>query len=71
MPAILWLDERARPQVARLSAEIGRDNIRDWSGKPPDPTPALYGVAWLAEHRPRALRDAAAIVDVDGFLSAA
>jgi xylulokinase len=68
VPAILWLDERARPQVARLSAEIGRDNIRDWSGKPPDPTPAIYGVAWLAEHRPAALRDAAAIVDVGGFL---
>jgi xylulokinase len=54
--------------VARLSAEIGRDNIRDWSGKPPDPTPAIYGVAWLAEHRPAALRDSAAIVDVGGFL---
>ena len=69
IPAILWLDERARPQVARLSAELGRDNIRDWSGKPPDPTPALYAVAWLAEHRPEVLRDAAAIVDVGGFLS--
>jgi xylulokinase len=68
VPAILWLDERARPQVARLSRELGRENIRDWSGKPPDPTPALYAVAWLAEHRPDALRDAAAIVDVHGFL---
>jgi xylulokinase len=68
IPAILWLDERSRPQVARLSAELGRDNIRDWSGKPPDPTPAIYAIAWLAEHRPEALRNAAAIVDVDGFL---
>ncbi|TIX41840.1 MAG: xylulose kinase, partial [Mesorhizobium sp.] len=42
IPAILWLDERARPQVIRLSAELGREAIRDWSGKPPDPTPALY-----------------------------
>ncbi|TIM50190.1 MAG: xylulose kinase, partial [Mesorhizobium sp.] len=55
IPAILWLDERARPQVARLSAELGRGTIRDWSGKPPDPTPALYGIAWLAEHQPQAL----------------
>jgi xylulokinase len=68
IPAILWLDERARPQVARLSQKLGRENIRDWSGKPPDPTPALYAVAWLAEHRPETLRDAAAIVDVHGFL---
>ncbi|RVD70803.1 xylulose kinase [Mesorhizobium sp. M4A.F.Ca.ET.029.04.2.1] len=67
IPAILWLDERARPQVARLSAEIGREAIRDWSGKPPDPTPALYALAWLAEHRPQALGQAAALVDVHGF----
>ncbi|TIO08773.1 FGGY family carbohydrate kinase [Mesorhizobium sp.] len=67
IPAILWLDERARPQVIRLSAELGRAAIRDWSGKPPDPTPALYAVAWLAEHQPQALDDAAALVDVHGF----
>src|SRR5829696_7267251 len=42
IPAILWLDERARPQVRRLSSILGREAIRDWSGKPPDPTPALY-----------------------------
>jgi xylulokinase len=68
IPAILWLDERARPQVVRLSAELGRAAIRDWSGKPPDPTPALYAVRWLAEHQPQALADAAALVDVHGFL---
>lgn len=67
IPAILWLDERARPQVARLSAELGREAIRDWSGKPPDPTPALYAIAWLAEHQPQALNQAAALVDVHGF----
>ncbi|TGQ34251.1 FGGY family carbohydrate kinase [Mesorhizobium sp. M00.F.Ca.ET.216.01.1.1] len=67
IPAILWLDERARPQVIRLSAELGRETIRDWSGKPPDPTPALYAVRWLAEHQPQALGKAAALVDVHGF----
>ncbi|MER9790688.1 FGGY family carbohydrate kinase, partial [Mesorhizobium sp. M0213] len=67
IPAILWLDERARPQVIRLSAELGREAIRDWSGKPPDPTPALYAIAWLAEHQPQVLRQAAALVDVHGF----
>lgn len=67
IPAILWLDERARPQVARLSAELGREAIRDWSGKPPDPTPALYAIAWLAEHQPEVLAKAAALVDVHGF----
>ncbi|WP_192256144.1 xylulokinase [Mesorhizobium caraganae] len=67
IPAILWLDERARPQVARLSAELGREAIRDWSGKPPDPTPALYAIAWLAEHQQQVLYSAAALVDVHGF----
>ncbi|TIS06775.1 MAG: xylulose kinase, partial [Mesorhizobium sp.] len=42
--------------------------IRDWSGKPPDPTPALYALAWLMEHRPQALAEAAALVDVHAFL---
>lgn len=68
IPAILWLDERARPQVARLSSELGRETIRDWSGKPPDPTPALYAMAWLGEHRPQALREASAMVDAHAFL---
>ncbi|MBP1860028.1 xylulokinase [Rhizobium herbae] len=68
IPAILWLDERARPQVARLSEELGRDTIREWSGKPPDPTPALYALAWLKEHRSDLLRSAHAIVDVHAFL---
>jgi len=68
IPAILWLDERARPQVAQLSKTFGRDRIREWSGKPPDPTPGLYALAWLAEHRPEAIAKARAVVDVHGFL---
>ncbi|MGN6142825.1 MAG: xylulokinase [Mesorhizobium sp.] len=69
VPAILWLDERARPQVARLSARFGRDQIREWTGKPPDPTPALYALAWLAEHRPEAMEKATAVADVNAFLA--
>jgi len=67
-PAILWIDERARPQVARLSQELGRDRIRDLTGKPPDPTPALYSIAWLGEHEPDVLKNAHALVDVNGYL---
>jgi len=69
VPAILWLDERARPQVARLSARFGRDRIREWTGKPPDPTPALYALAWLAEHRPQAVEKTVAVADVNAFLA--
>ena len=66
-PAILWVDERSRPQVARLSAEIGRDRLRDLTGKPPDPTPALFAIAWLSEHEPERLRQAHALVDVSAY----
>ncbi|MGB8818862.1 MAG: FGGY family carbohydrate kinase [Rhizobiaceae bacterium] len=67
-PAILWLDERARAQVADLSRALGRKRIRDWSGKPPDPTPALYALAWLSEHEPEALACAAMVVDAGAYL---
>jgi xylulokinase len=69
IPGILWLDERARPQVAELSARLGRERIRDISGKPPDPTPALYSLAWLREHDPVALKRARCVLDVHGFLA--
>ena len=67
-PAILWLDERSRPQVARLSRSLGREMLREISGKPPDPTPALYGLAWLAEHHPQMMREAHGLADAGGFL---
>lgn len=67
-PAILWLDERSRAEVAELSALFGREAIRDWSGKPPDPTPALYGLRWLALHEPRVMSRAACLLDTGAFL---
>lgn len=67
-PGILWLDERARPQVAALSARLGPEALRAITGKPPDPTPALYGLAWLAAHEPEALARTARVVDVHAFL---
>jgi xylulokinase len=68
IPAILWLDERARQQVAELSAKLGREHIRDVSGKPPDPTPALYAIAWLNGHHPETVRNAYRLSDVSGYL---
>ncbi len=67
-PAILWLDERARHQVADLSKQFGRDQIRDWTGKPPDPTPALYSLVWLKEHEPEAISNASVLVDAGAYL---
>ena len=68
-PAILWLDERARAQVAELSGLLGRERIRDLTGKPPDPTPALYALRWLRTHEPEALAGAAMLHDAGGYLA--
>ena len=64
-PAILWLDARAHEEIAAL----GTSRVHELSGKPPDTTPALYKLAWLARHEPGTLRDAARIGDVQSYLS--
>ena len=67
-PAILWLDERARAEVAELSRQFGREQIRDWTGKPPDPTPALYSLAWLKMHEPQSFGRARILTDAGAYL---
>ncbi|MGI9416365.1 MAG: xylulokinase, partial [Geminicoccaceae bacterium] len=66
-PGILWIDERAKDEVEALSRSIGVERLRAITGKHPDPTPALYALAWLRTHEPAALRDAASVLDVHGF----
>ena len=64
-PAILWLDGRAHDEIA----ELGSSRVHELSGKPPDTTPALYKLAWLARHEPAALRDAVHVADVQAYLA--
>ncbi|MGV8965100.1 MAG: xylulokinase [Cellulomonas sp.] len=64
-PAILWLDGRAHDEIAAL----GTSRVHALSGKPPDTTPAIYKLAWLAAHEPATLRDAARIGDVQAYLA--
>jgi xylulokinase len=64
-PAILWLDGRAHEQIA----ELGSKSVHELSGKPPDTTPAIYKLAWLARHEPATLRDAAMVGDVHTYLT--
>jgi xylulokinase len=63
-PAILWADGRAGAQIAAL----GSTQVHELSGKPPDVTPALYKLAWLREHEPTVLTEAARIGDVQAYL---
>lgn len=64
-PAILWLDGRAHAEIA----ELGSREVHTLSGKPPDTTPAIYKLAWLARHEPDVLARAARIGDVHAVLA--
>ena len=64
-PAILWLDGRADQEIASL----GSSRVHELSGKPPDTTPAIYKLAWLARHEPAVLRDAVLVGDVQAYLA--
>lgn len=64
-PAILWLDSRAGTEIA----ELGSDRVLALSGKPPDTTPAIYKLAWLARHEPDVLAGAARVAEVHGYLA--
>lgn len=64
-PAVLWLDSRAGAEIA----ELGTDRVLALSGKPPDTTPALYKLAWLARHEPAVLHGAARVAEVHGYLA--
>jgi len=67
-PAMIWLDERSRQQVADLSSQIGADVIHNITGRPPDTTPALYRIAWLKENEPDAFAKTHCFTDVQAFL---
>ena len=67
-PAMVWLDERSRKQVADLSSQIGADVIHDITGRPVDTTPALYRLAWLKENEPDAFAKTECFADVQAFL---
>ena len=64
-PAICWLDGRAHAEIA----ELGTREVHALSGKPPDTTPAIYKLAWLARHEPDVLARAARVGDVHAVLA--
>ena len=64
-PAILWVDARAHAEIA----ELGSSRVHELSGKPPDTTPAIYKLAWLARHEPDLLASAAMVGDVHAYLA--
>ena len=68
-PANVWLDERRRLAVPDIVAAFGRNWLRETTGKPPDPTPALYALHWLRTAEPDAFARTAHFVEVHGTLA--
>jgi len=71
-PAIVWLDERCRDEVAmftqRFEDQHGANSIHAITGRPPDITPCLYTFAWMQKHAPQAYKKTASFVDVQSYL---
>jgi sugar (pentulose or hexulose) kinase len=67
-PGTVWLDERARSEVADLLGELG-DDIHRISGKPADVTPCLYRCRWFSTHMPKIWSRTAKTAEVHGVLT--
>jgi sugar (pentulose or hexulose) kinase len=68
-PAIVWLDQRARPYVGWLSSRVGACRIHEISGKPVDVAPVAYRLAWMLHQEPEAYARAAVFADVHAYLA--
>ncbi len=67
-PAMVWMDERGRPDVDLLEATVGRERLLQLTGKIPGPLPCLYSVHWMKREEPELYAKTARFLDVHGFL---
>ncbi len=67
-PAMVWMDERGRPDVDLLEAAVGRDRLLEITGKMPGPLPCLYSIHWMKRREPALYAKAARFLDVHGYL---
>ncbi len=68
-PAIVWLDERCRPEVESFAEKIGKDKIHRITGKPVDYAPVVYRIAWMKRHEPGIYQRTHTICDVHAYLA--
>ena len=66
--AMVWMDERGRPDVDLLVKRIGRERLLDITGKIPGPLPCLYSIHWMKRTEPDLYRKSARFLDVHGYL---
>jgi xylulokinase len=67
-PALVWMDERCRPQVERVRQREDVKRIHAISGKPVCATPSLYKLLWLKERSPELFENDFFVLDVHAFL---
>jgi sugar (pentulose or hexulose) kinase len=67
-PAIIWLDERCKPEVEPFARKIEPGNIHRITGKPPDYAPVVYRLAWMQRHEPALFRKISMVCDVHTWL---
>jgi sugar (pentulose or hexulose) kinase len=67
-PAIVWLDQRCRDEVAWLTGKVGAGRMHRISGKPPDMAPVAYRIAWMLRNEPKLFRSTAMFADVHSYL---
>jgi len=68
-PAILWLDERCKPEVIPFAHKIGEEEIHRITGKPPDYAPVVYRLAWMKNHEPELFEKIYKVCDVHTYLT--
>jgi sugar (pentulose or hexulose) kinase len=68
-PGTLWLDERAKAEVAELAQLIGADLLHQISGKPADITPCIARCLWFLKHQPAVWARVAKTAEVQGVLT--
>jgi sugar (pentulose or hexulose) kinase len=66
--AILWLDERSRPQVTSLEERIGQHRFHQITGKPLTTNPSVTKIAWLMQHEPELVGRTDKFLDAHAFL---
>ena len=67
-PALTWLDERTRAEVAEVSELIGPETVHRITGRYPDVILCLYRFLWIKKHRPDVWERTACFADVQAFL---
>lgn len=67
-PAILWLDERARPLLPELTNLFGADRFHQITGKPLTGNLTISKIAWLKQNEPDIFDKSTKFLDVQAYL---